>query len=142
LVTCGNFSWWVFKGPGWPQVVNISRIYLETLYQDTFVLSRIMRRTGALLGVLVVLCLLTISEGQFGGFGGIGGLGGVGGLGGFGGFPGGGFNTGYFPNYISGHNFYPSFPGHGFGGCRYWCRSYSPYTSQRYYCCQYPGQGF
>jgi len=50
-----------------------------------------------------------------------------------------GFNTGYYPNLVNGWggNFYNYNPGHNYGGCRYWCRSF--YTSQ-YYCCQTPNQ--
>nr|XP_045584697.1 ctenidin-1-like isoform X1 [Procambarus clarkii] len=38
-----------------------------------------------------------------------------------------------FPNYVRGYNqLYINNPGDGYGGCRYWCKSY--YQNQ-YYCC-------
>ncbi|XP_037800812.1 uncharacterized protein LOC119595729 [Penaeus monodon] len=45
----------------------------------------------------------------------------------------GNYNPAFFPNLVSGYNFYNYQPASNYQGCTYWCRSLHP--SRFYYCC-------
>ncbi|KAG7156561.1 hypothetical protein Hamer_G006537 [Homarus americanus] len=49
------------------------------------------------------------------------------------------FNSQWYPGLQQGwgNNFFNHNPGYGYGGCRYWCRSF---YNNNYYCCSSPNQ--